>query len=135
MRTMLVPLALALSLFTTAHCAAQKDDVIAPLDRGSQMFLDCKSGIKLIESSASGVRDKDIDLHGGERCVNYFVGFTEAASFGTLLCWGNGTIGTMMRVYIAYMEAHPKMMDEPRAMGVQFALFDAYHCPIPQKPK
>jgi Rap1a immunity proteins len=135
MRTLIVSAALTLSSLSTAHCAAQKDDVIAPLDHGSQMFLDCKSGIKLIESVASGVRDKDMDIHGGERCANYFVGFTEAASFGNLLCFGNGTLGTMVRVYIAYMEAHPKIMDEPRAIGVQYALFDAYHCPIPTKPK
>jgi len=35
-----------------------------------------------------------------------------------------------MRVYVAYMEAHPTVMDEPKPVGVYLALAIAYPCPV-----
>ena len=34
-----------------------------------------------------------------------------------------------MRVYVAYMDKYPKLMDLPRSAGLELALVTAYPCP------
>jgi hypothetical protein len=39
-------------------------------------------------------------------------------------------LGTLARVYVAYMEKHPKLLDAYKSEGLFDALVDAYPCPV-----
>ncbi len=41
----------------------------------------------------------------------------------------SATLNTMVRVYLAYMNKHPKSLDFDRSAGVYGAMKDAYPCP------
>ena len=41
--------------------------------------------------------------------------------------------GTIIRLYVLYMEKNPKKLDDLPIVGMLYALADAYPCPV--KPK
>lgn len=55
------------------------------------------------------------------------------------ICLGDASEGTMIRVYVAYMDRNPKLMDELMILGVVSSLHDSYPCHkatlSPQTPK
>jgi hypothetical protein len=44
-------------------------------------------------------------------------------------CAQSATVGTIAKVYIAYMDKNPKMFDEREGTGFISALQEAYPCP------
>jgi hypothetical protein len=112
--SMLVPL-LALAMQTPADLA-----------KGSALYSECKSYISLIDKS------RDIDTGGmldAGICLGYISGVAEARMAAKNLCATSATTATMVRVYVAYMDKYPKLLDGPRWVGVGLALEDAYACP------
>jgi hypothetical protein len=63
-------------------------------------------------------------------CLGYMGGFAETRVAAKSLCAPSASAGALVRVYIAYMDKYPKLMDEPRWVGVGLALEDAYGCPV-----
>jgi hypothetical protein len=45
-----------------------------------------------------------------------------------LICDDGASVGTLSRVYVAYMQANPKMMDEYESHGLFMAFAVAYPC-------
>ena len=93
--------------------------------KGSSLFRSCKAAVRI-----AGGEAKESDYSEFRNCTAYIDGFTDGVNLlGTKVCVGTATLGTMARVYVAYMESHPKMMDEPKNFGLIVALEDAYPCP------
>jgi hypothetical protein len=43
---------------------------------------------------------------------------------------GAASDGTLSRIYVAYMQKNPKLLDEYKGTGLFLALRDAYPCPV-----
>lgn len=61
-------------------------------------------------------------------CTNYIQGFMDAGTLSTSFCTGEATIATVIRVYVAYLDKNPKLLDGMRGTGVLLSLTDAYPC-------
>jgi hypothetical protein len=63
-------------------------------------------------------------------CAGYFEGFSDVlTTYESSLCIKNARIGTLIRVYTAYMEKNPRYLDSPKIIGVIFSLKETYTCP------
>ena len=69
------------------------------------------------------------DVEHGLMCMNYIQGFVYAGTVGRLFCAPNASNNTVARVYVAYMQKNPKLLDEPKGKGFLAAMVDAYPCP------
>jgi hypothetical protein len=64
-------------------------------------------------------------------CIGYFEGFVDINQFSdSSLCLNSARIGTLIRVYVSYMEKHPKLLDDFKVSGVIYALKETYPCPV-----
>lgn len=103
---------------------------LTPSQRGSDLYQSCKTGIALMDSPSGATATTD-ELLAGTKCQQYISGFLEGNMYGgSTICADTATLGTLMRVYVAYMDANPKVMDEPKSVGVYLALAIAYPCPV-----
>lgn len=63
------------------------------------------------------------------RCIGYVGGFADAARSVRNFCPTIETKdGTLVRVYIAYMDKNPKLLDSLESRTLMEALSDAYPC-------
>jgi Rap1a immunity proteins len=70
------------------------------------------------------------DMRDGGYCLGYFRGFGDLnAMVGSSVCLDRASTGTVIRVYVAYMEKNPKYLDDAMVIGVIYALKDGYPCP------
>jgi hypothetical protein len=129
MRTLLVPLALTLSFLSTAHCAVQKSDSISENERGATLYRECKLGIKVVDDTKHSEPD-EVDT--ATKCLRYFQGYTEALAAvdePTKVCLPDSTtIGTVIHVYVRFMDIHPRYLDDRIWQGTYHALIEAYPC-------
>ena len=44
-------------------------------------------------------------------------------------CVKEASVATMTRIYVAYMQKNPKLLDHHKSEGLVLALADAYPCP------
>jgi hypothetical protein len=72
------------------------------------------------------------DIAEGRVCMAYIDGVT---SGDNSICADSASMGTLMRVYVAYMEKNPKMMDEPKNVGAHRAFAVEYPCPVKTTPQ
>jgi hypothetical protein len=91
---------------------------------GSGLYADCKVYLSIADDLKGSTAN---DLQAGV-CIGYISGFTDSVN-GDHICASDATMGTIVRVYIAYMDKNPKLFDAPRAVGLDLALKDAYRCP------
>jgi hypothetical protein len=92
---------------------------------GSVLYEECKNAIRLRENPNS---DTSLEAIGSAECVNYLSGFVDGLSDKSI-CLDHYNEGTLARVYVVFMDTHPKYLDEHKAQGLLFALRDAYPCP------
>jgi hypothetical protein len=116
---MLIPLlTLALSL-----------PVVEPLPPdmlGSGLYRNCKADIRTMDSPDKVDRT---DEDPADACIHYVSGFVEAFTMAHEICpTEEPSTGTVIRLYVAYMDKYPKLFDEHRAFGLRAALIDAYSC-------
>jgi hypothetical protein len=91
---------------------------------GSGLYADCKAYLAIADNPKTSSAN---DLQAGV-CIGYISGFSDSTN-GNNVCVSDATMGTIVRVYVAYMDKNPKLFDAPRAVGVGLALKDAYPCP------
>lgn len=74
------------------------------------------------------------DASDGAFCSGYFHGFGDYNDMnsGSSICLGGASVGTSIRVYVAYMEKNPKLLDDAMIIGIVHALKDTYPCPAPK---
>jgi len=92
---------------------------------GSGLYADCKLFVSGMDNPGSTTAH---DFQAGT-CIGYISGYSDAAN-DEHFCASTATMGTIVRVYLAYMDKNPKMFDLPRGYGLELALRDAYPCPV-----
>jgi len=123
MAGMIVPI-FALAMF------AQSSDAIPPNQRGSALYHNCKADVRMMDSPTGG---ENADMEPAEMCLEYMAGFLDAIQIDGSVCVNGASRGTVVRVYVAYMDNHPKLFDVERDLGLFAALLEAYPCPV-KKP-
>ena len=97
---------------------------LTPLNRGSALYASCQATISIADAP-SAVHD----YQASAKCLAYLDGFTDGLNFTTnVVCVEGASLGTLARIYVAYMQKHPKMMDDSKSIGVTLALVDSYPC-------
>ncbi len=120
MVAMLAPL-LALAMF------AQKANAVPQNELDSTLYHNCKADVRMMDSPTGGAHE---DMDPAEACIDYVSGFWYGYSVRGGICNANdASRGTVIRIYVAFMETHPKLFDEDRGLGLWGALVDAYPCP------
>jgi hypothetical protein len=97
---------------------------ISDASKGSALYSECKAYISYIDKTGPSSNDFE-----GALCIGYISGFSDSAN-GDHFCASEATMGTIVRVYIAYMDKNPKLFDAPKAVGLDSAMREAYPCPI-----
>src|SRR3984957_19181734 len=105
---MIVPV-LALSFFAVAQPLAQPNP-----SRNSFLVYACQATVRLKEAHAPAPNDEATRLE--IACVTYIQGFTDSAALTQGLCVKGVSIGTLTKEYLAYMERHPQMLDQHKAL-------------------
>jgi hypothetical protein len=96
------------------------------LNKGTSLFASCKAHIRVMDKTYKNLDD---DYAESQYCLGYVEGFTTGDIYGGgSLCFKEATAGTLVRVYVAYMERHPKLLDEDKYVGLADALIDSYRC-------
>lgn len=100
------------------------------VEQGAYLFHACQASIRVMDSPTA----TESDVSDGAFCSGYFHGFGDYNDMntGSSICLGGASVGTSIRVYVAYMEKNPKLLDDAMIIGVIQALKDAYPCPTPK---
>lgn len=109
----------------SSSCHAQNTDEYG---KGSWLFEKCQAYVRMIDNPNGGT---DSDLNMGARCFDYLKGFTDGAmGFSQIkpFCPGDASTGTTVRIYVKYMQDHPKLLDDAKIVGLLAAWKDAYPC-------
>jgi len=114
---------LPLGLFASSFVPPQGNSAPAMM-KGSYLFHACQADIALQDS----LPDADARIAMATGCVNYIGGYIDGARSKKQFCLDGATNGTIVRVYVAFMQANPKLLDEDREVGVNFALLYNYPC-------
>ena len=100
---------------------------------GSWLYHSCIADIKLLDSSTEVSGD---DFRHAQSCVYYVKGLVDGAAITSkTFCADDASIATIIRVYVDYMQRHPKSMDDYRALGLLSALMENYPCPKKKQGK
>jgi hypothetical protein len=115
---------LCLTVFLVAAFAQTANAAHASnTDTAYNLFHACQDAIRVTDSPGP------TPLGRADYCFGYFEGYTNVISFSnSKICLGKATIGTLIRVYLAYIEKNPKDLDYPNVIGVTSALAESYSC-------
>lgn len=104
----------------------QAPATVTEFNKGSHLYRQCRAALRVDEGNA-----RDDDQVEASYCAAFMAGFTEGLTVAgdRKLCTVDATMGTIARVFVAYMDAHPKNMDEIRTVGLINALIEKYACP------
>jgi hypothetical protein len=93
------------------------------------LFHSCQHTIRMMDSEPNKANADDVN--GADYCIGYFHGIEDIIEVygSTGVCIKDASLGTVIRVYMAYMEKHPKLLDDLEVAGVLEALHDSYSCP------
>ena len=61
-------------------------------------------------------------------CVSYIQGFADAAALTQGLCVKNARIETLTKEYLAYMDRHPELIGQDRALSLAASIRDNHPC-------
>lgn len=99
---------------------------------GTTLFESCQHTIRLLDLGPDKVTTEDVTE--SAYCRGYFQGFEDTVQvYGSAgVCLAGTRLGTIIRVYVAYMGKHPKLLDDLEIAGVIEAIHETYPCP--EKP-
>ena len=92
----------------------------------AQLYDACKAAVRVFD----GTDRPGIDVNIAPYCLGFARGFLAEADG---VCMPESTFNTIARVYVTYMDQHPRLRDEPGGVGFGLALRASYPCPA-QKP-
>ena len=117
---MIVPL-LMVSFFAAAQPLAQPNP-----SRNSFLVYACHATVRLQEAHAPAPNDEATRLE--IACVTYIQGFADSAALTQGLCVKGVSIGTLTKEYLVYMERHPQLLDQNKALGLAASIREAHPC-------
>jgi hypothetical protein len=119
---MITPL-LALAFLQTAQAARQPA-------AASSLFLThaCQISVQLHEARTPAPNEEAMRFD--IACVSYIQGFADAAALTQGLCVKNVRVGTLAKEYIAYMERHPELLNQDRALSLAASVRENHPCSV-----
>jgi hypothetical protein len=95
---------------------------------GSYLHKSCQAVVKMMNSSSSTEAGDAIEE--SDFCLGYFKALLDMHNLQghNGLCVNNARTGTVILVYVEYMDRNPKLMDEPMVLGAISALHYGYAC-------
>jgi len=97
----------------------------ADSDKGSDLYRECKNWVALVDKTR---KLDELDTFEAGTCRGYIDGISSGLISLGVTCPGNATMGTMIRVYLVYVDKHPKVLDFPPSAGVYGAFEETYPC-------
>jgi hypothetical protein len=96
-----------------------------PKRLGSALYAHCQEAVRILDNTRAGG-----DLQSATECTAYIDGFTDAllSLENPLICTGTASVSTMTRIYVAYMQKNPKLLDQSKSLGLTLSLIEAYPC-------
>jgi hypothetical protein len=96
------------------------------LQAGSTLYVECRAATRVQDDPKRATEE---DLDASTICTAYISGFVDASTLSHAVCLGaETTMATYARLYVAYMQSHPKDMDALRSLGLYHALKANYPC-------
>lgn len=100
---------------------------LPPSAAGSDLYSACQAVVRYTDNPRTPSDSEFIKVM---QCLSYVDGFTDGLATSIKpICIGDASTGTMVRVYVQYMQNHPKLMDAPKGIGLNAALQSNYPCP------
>ena len=118
---MIIPI-LALALFPAPQAVEQPDP-----SKNSFLVYACQTTIRIQEAYATAPSDEAMRLE--LTCLGYIQGFADSAALTQGLCVKGVSVGTLTKEYLAYMERHPQMLNQHKALGLAASIREAHPCP------
>ena len=101
--------------------------------RGSDLFHACQASVGIADAPNGRGLSND-DYEHSEFCRGYFMAFNDFNNIHrSTICIGGASVGTTIRVYVAYRDKNPKQMDGWMIEGALLALGESYPCPASKK--
>ena len=100
--------------------------------KGSFLVAQCRSVVRMQDKDAGA--NVTVDAEAASYCLGYFEGLTafmDPTASG--VCLNQATPGTLVRVYVAYMDKHPKAFDESKSAGAYFSSSNSL--PVPRRSR
>jgi hypothetical protein len=86
-----------------------------------------KRAVRMMDDPAS--QQTKTEMPSSTYCLGYIGGYIDGTNrLGEYVCVRSATLNTVVRVYVAFMQRNPKLMDEAKSLGVLLALKDSYSC-------
>lgn len=105
---------------------------VAPPESDTRhLYNACKAWMR-IQDGAQQLHDLDM----ADYCLGYSQGYFAGAGALTSersFCAGQSHFSTVARVYVTYIDQHPRMLDERAEVGFGLAMLASYPCPV-KKP-
>jgi len=128
MKAILFALTLTATAASPISLAQQtQKEVLQDSEKGASLYTSCMEGVRMLDHPAA----KDLDLFGAGSCVAYVAAFRDALSITDKknVCDDHSlSVGTVVRLYIAYMAAHPRLMDEYKSVGLYVVFRNEFPC-------
>jgi hypothetical protein len=114
-----------LPLLAIALAAPQATPEIPLIYRGSTLFQNCQADVRTMD-----IPDAKQDYVAAAHCQSYIAGAMAGLYVAGYkgICADSASFGTLSRVYVAYMQKHPKLLDSHQMDGFMQAMLDAYPC-------
>lgn len=94
---------------------------------GSELQRQCHLYVKLLDGER--LTDPE-EMYDAGQCFGFIGGIAQGLNTLKVSCPPRAaTLNTMVRVYLTYVEGHPKVLDFDRSSGAYGAFKQAYPCP------
>src|ERR1700679_1432205 len=94
--------------------------------KNSFLVYACQTTVRLQEAHAPAPNDESTRLE--IACVTYIQGFADSAALTQGLCVKGVSIGALTKEYLGYMERHPQLLDQNKALGLAASIKEAHPC-------
>ena len=94
-------------------------------NKGSDLTRDCKAWLALTDESRELKED---EVYGAGACQGYIDGLTAGLISMRSSCPEGATLGTLIRVYLVFIDKHPQLLDASANAGFFGAMKESYPC-------
>jgi hypothetical protein len=113
---------LVLSISPALQAGAQPNP-----NKNAFLVYACQTTVRLQDSHIPSPNDETTRLQ--LACVTYIQGFADSAALTQGLCVKGVSVGMLTKGYLAFMERHPEMLEQHKALGLAASIREAHACP------
>jgi hypothetical protein len=103
---------------------------VHPPQTGTDLYEDCQSAVRYADSGGENLSNDEVAK--GLTCMAFIDGYHDGLWEGneTICIPSDVSVETLVRGYLRFMQKNPTLMNPPKNIGLNFALRDAYSCPV-----